>query len=161
MSTLPYTETGRLTTDLILAVFRLNGRLLAAGDRLGSDLGLTSARWQVLGALESGPGSAAEIARRMGLKRQSVQRLVDAMTADGLLKLADNPHHKRARLVHVTELGRARYAAIMARHLDWANALGEGLDPRTLASAAALAEELTRRLLEPGGPEPLTGEGGD
>ncbi|MDH3233798.1 MAG: MarR family transcriptional regulator, partial [Alphaproteobacteria bacterium] len=38
-------------TALILETFRLNGRLLAAGDRLVGDLGLTSARWQVLGAI--------------------------------------------------------------------------------------------------------------
>ena len=36
-------------TDLILETFRLNGQLLAAGDALVSDVGLTSARWQVLG----------------------------------------------------------------------------------------------------------------
>ena len=46
---------GEALTDLVLAVFRLNGRLLTAGDRLVSDLGLTSARWQVLGAIALAP----------------------------------------------------------------------------------------------------------
>ena len=141
-----YTDTGKLLTDLMLAVFRLNGRLLAGGDRLGADMGLTSARWQVLGALEAGPGSAAEVARRMGLRRQSVQRLVDAMVADGLLALSDNPNHKRARLVDMTEQGRARYASIMARHRGWANGLSEGLDPTAIAAGVALVEELARRV---------------
>jgi hypothetical protein len=39
-------------TDLILETFRLNGELLTAGDRLVADLSLTSARWQVLGAVD-------------------------------------------------------------------------------------------------------------
>src|SRR5205814_345438 len=58
---------GGLVTELILEVFRLNGRLLAAGDRLVADLGLTSARWQVLGAiaLASSPMPVAWIARNM------------------------------------------------------------------------------------------------
>jgi DNA-binding MarR family transcriptional regulator len=141
-----YTDAARVATDLMLSVFRLNGRLLAAGDRLGADLGLTSARWQVLGALESGPGSTAEIARRMGLRRQSVQRLVDAMVADGLLALSENPAHRRARLVDTTDLGRERYAAIMERHRAWSNALSQGLDPVELGAARALVEDLTRRV---------------
>ena len=46
-----WTEEGGAVTQLILDVFRLNGRLLIAGDRLVGELGLTSARWQVLGAI--------------------------------------------------------------------------------------------------------------
>ena len=37
-------------TQLIVKVFRLHGRLLAAGDNLVRDTGLTSARWQILSA---------------------------------------------------------------------------------------------------------------
>ena len=64
-------------TDLIVETFRLNGRLLAAGDGLVADLGLTSARWQVLGAIAASPVPlpVASIARNMGLSRQGVQRL--------------------------------------------------------------------------------------
>ena len=72
---------GEALTDLVLAVFRLNGRLLAAGDHLVSDLGLTSARWQVLGAiaLAPSPQPVAWLARSMGLNRQGVQRIVNEM----------------------------------------------------------------------------------
>lgn len=42
-------------TELILETFRLNGRLLAAGDALVANIGLTSARWQVLGAIALSP----------------------------------------------------------------------------------------------------------
>ncbi|TIW72492.1 MAG: MarR family transcriptional regulator, partial [Mesorhizobium sp.] len=45
------TPTGKALSDLILDLFRLNSRISAAGDRLVADLGLTSARWQVLGAI--------------------------------------------------------------------------------------------------------------
>ena len=66
---------------LILDVFRLNGDLLAAGDILVGDLGLSSARWQVLGAIALSPVPlpVAHIARNMGLTRQAVQRVVDDM----------------------------------------------------------------------------------
>jgi hypothetical protein len=37
---------GNAFTELILEVFRLNGLLLEAGDRLTHPVGLSSARWQ-------------------------------------------------------------------------------------------------------------------
>ncbi|MGA9320678.1 MAG: helix-turn-helix domain-containing protein, partial [Xanthobacteraceae bacterium] len=94
-------------TDLVLETFRLNGRLLAAGDALVGDLGLTSARWQVLGAiaLSAVPLSVAQIARNMGLTRQAVQRLANEMQGDGLVRFAPNPHHQRAKLVLLTPAG--------------------------------------------------------
>jgi len=45
------TPTGEAATELILSAFRANGLLLDAGDMLSVDEGLTSARWQVLGAI--------------------------------------------------------------------------------------------------------------
>ncbi len=40
-----YTLSGQAVTGMILETFQLNGRLLAAGDQLVQDLGLSSARW--------------------------------------------------------------------------------------------------------------------
>ena len=108
-------------TALILETFRLNGRLLAAGDALVGGLGLTSARWQVLGAIAVAPVplSVAQIARAMGLTRQAVQRLANDMERDGLLRFAVNPHHQRAKLVVMTSRGQAAYGAAMKRQAPW------------------------------------------
>ena len=46
------TPAGDALTDLILDLFRLNSLILTAGDRLVARLGLTSARWQILGAID-------------------------------------------------------------------------------------------------------------
>src|SRR5918999_264741 len=72
---------GALFTDIVLEVFRLNGALIAAGNALANGTGLTSARWQVLGAvaLAAASPTVAQIARAMGLTRQGVQRLVDVL----------------------------------------------------------------------------------
>src|SRR5947208_9580394 len=48
---------------------------------------------------------SAHIARQMGLTRQSVQRTVDLLAADGLVAFADNQHHRRAKLVDFTPRG--------------------------------------------------------
>ena len=40
-----------LFLDLVLTLFRLNGLLIAEGDAMTKDLGLTHARWKVIGAI--------------------------------------------------------------------------------------------------------------
>jgi DNA-binding MarR family transcriptional regulator len=135
-------------TELVLETFRLNGRLLAAGDALVADLGLTSARWQVLGAvaLSPVPLSVAQIARNMGLTRQAVQRLADEIEGDGLLRFAPNPHHQRAKLILLTAAGKSAFAAAMKRQAAWAAALGRGFGVREIAAAATTLRTLRQRL---------------
>lgn len=102
-----------ILTDLIVTVFRLNGRLIEAGNGLVEEFGLTTAWWQVLGALSRSPVPipVAHIARNMGLSRQSVQRSVDLLADRGMIKFAPNPHHQRAKLVVLTPQGIAVSAA--------------------------------------------------
>lgn len=137
-------------TALVLEIFRSGGALLAAGDRLVGDLGLTSARWQVLGAvaLAAQPLPVARIARDMGMTRQGVQRTVNELATDGLLTFADNPHHRRARLVLLTPAGRDAYAAAAARQAPWAAALARDLDPAALEAARALVRTIGERACE-------------
>jgi len=148
MTTKPHTPRGEAVTGLVLAVFRLNGRLLAAGDRLVSDLGLTSARWQVLGAIALAPipQPVAWLARSMGLNRQGIQRIVNEMREDDLVELLPNPHHRRAHLVALTKRGESAYAAASRLQTPWANALAKGLDSEELAAASRIIKALSERL---------------
>jgi DNA-binding MarR family transcriptional regulator len=143
-----HTPSGEAVTDLILEVFRLNGRLLAAGDRLVAPLGLTSARWQVLGAVAMAPhpGPVPHLARAMGLSRQNVRRIADDLAAAGLLRFAPNPHHRRAKLVLLTERGREVFAAARRLQAPWADGLGDGLDPGEVRAALDTLRALRARL---------------
>jgi DNA-binding MarR family transcriptional regulator len=135
-------------TQLILATFRLNGCLLIAGDALVADIGLTSARWQVLGAvaLSPVPLPVAHIARNMGLTRQAVQRLANEIERDGLVRFASNPHHQRAKLVLLTPRGRAAYDAAMKRQGPWASRIANGLSIKQIELAAATLRTIRQRL---------------
>jgi DNA-binding MarR family transcriptional regulator len=135
-------------TDLILETFRLNGRLLVAGDALVADLRLTSARWQALGAmaLSAVPLPVAHIARNMGLTRQAVQRLVNEMERDGLVQFGPNPHHQRARLVFLTARGKAAYDAAMKRQEPWASSLADGVRTTQIEIATATLRAIRQRL---------------
>ena len=135
-------------TELILETFRLNGRLLAAGDALVRGLGLTSARWQVLGAVAMAPVPlpVSHLARNMGLSRQGVQRVADELEARGIVRFAPNPHHQRAKLVLLTEHGRALYEAAAERQRPWAAALANGLPPGDVEAATGLLRAVRGRL---------------
>ena len=135
-------------TELILEAFQLNGRLLAAGDALVRDLGLNSARWQVLGAVAMSPVPlpVAHIARNMGLSRQAVQRLINELEEQGIVRFAPNPHHQRAKLVLLTEHGTSLYEAARERQVPWATLLGDGLPKGAIAAATELMRELRSRL---------------
>ena len=133
---------------LIVAVFRLNGRLLDAGDRLVSEFGLTSAWWQVLGALALSPAPlpVAHIARNMGLSRQSVQRIADLLAKKALVRFEANPHHQRAKLVVLTTQGAAAVKAAGERQRPWARDMAAGLNISRIAGAFEVLSLMDRQL---------------
>lgn len=126
-------------TELILRVFRVNGTLLAAGDRLVAELGLTSARWQLLGGLadQAEPLSVAQLARKMGLTRQAVQRIANELHIEGVVSFRANPRHKRAQLIELTIYGHKLYKQAMKLQRPWALALGRDLTAAQVSEASA------------------------
>lgn len=133
---------------LFLDIFRVNAALVAAGDQLVAPLGLTSARWQVLGtvAMAASPQPVAHIARDMGLARQSVQRLVNELFDAGLVELRENPHHRRAKLVCLSDKGQATFVSIHKLQRPWVDGLAEGMDVVRIEAAADVLRALRSRL---------------
>jgi len=142
------TSEGEIVTEAVLAIFRVNGLLLAAGDLLAASHGLTSARWQVLGAvaLEQRPLTVPQIARRMGLTRQSVHTTVDHLVEDGMVELVPNADHRRSQLARLTEVGHAKYWALDEDQAAWVNELSAGFACSELETTARVLHELGTRL---------------
>ena len=115
---------GRLFNEILIEVFRLRARLLESSEAIAALAGLTSARWQILGAVEHAPSPVAQVARNLGLTRQSVQETVDAMKRDGLVEFGDNPDHKRARLVAPTAKARKALDMLRPRETQFASLMG-------------------------------------
>jgi DNA-binding MarR family transcriptional regulator len=135
-------------TRLVLAVFRAHQALVSEGDRRVARIGLNSARWKALGAIDLAAEAltAAEIGRRMGLTRQGAQKQLDALAAEGLVQRRDNPAHLRAPLYALTASGRRSYARADAVWTEWATALGQGVPARSWQAAAEAVETLIERL---------------
>ena len=142
----PHTEAGRLLTDVIIATFRLNGRLLEVAQRLAAEGGLTAARWQVLGGVLDQPRTVAEVGRRMGMTRQGVQRIADLLVADGLAEYRPNPSHRRAKLLTCTEAGYWAVRQITLAQHPWSNRLGAEVGPTDLRATLATMQRLITTL---------------
>jgi len=118
------------------------------GDALAVPTGQSQARWQVLRVASPGTLTVPQIARRLGVTRQNVQRIANALVEDKLAHWADNPDHKSSPYLVLTRAGRAVLRTLSERTQDYRALLARrcrGLDLGRLLEqlktlSAALAE---------------------
>jgi DNA-binding MarR family transcriptional regulator len=111
------------------AVGTLHRSLLAVGDAVAATAGQSRARSACLQQLAGGPLTVADIAERLGLARQGVQRVADLLASDGLASYTDNPRHRRAKLLTLTDAGGRALDAMDATHRRWVAATAPDLAP--------------------------------
>ncbi len=142
------TKKTEILTRVILAIFRTNGCLLEAGDELVNPLQLTSAKWQVLGAiaLTGTPLTAPQIGVAMGITRQGVQKQINILLAGGLVERHVNPNHTRSPLYGLSKTGRKAYAAADSLQVEWAERLAEGLSYNDMRSTLRILETMEKNL---------------
>src|ERR1700760_3032490 len=142
------TPAGDALTGVMLDFFRLNSLIQTSGDRLVARLGLTSARWQVLGAIVAAerPQPVAWLARDLGGNRQNVQRIINDLHRDELVAFEVNPHHRRAPLVVLTETGRRAFDAAMELQAPWINDLADGVTVKDIKTVHRVVTALRDKL---------------
>ena len=134
--------------ELVLEVFRLNGALLRHGATLTAPVGQTQARWQVMGAVEEQTRTVPQIARQMGMTRQSVQRVTDLLVRDGILAFERNPDHARSPLVRLTDTGQHLAAQLTAIGARWSESVARGLAATDLERTVTVIRRVVDRLDE-------------
>ena len=137
---------GAVLTDVILATFRLNGRLMEAAQGLAAEGGLTAAWWQVMGGVLEEPRTVADVARRMGMTRQGVQRVADLLVERGLAEYRHNPAHRRAQLLACTEAGYWAVRRISVAQLPWADRVADAAGVDELRAALPVVQRLIAAL---------------
>lgn len=137
-----------ILTEIMLAVFRANGRLLEAGDELVRHLGLTSARWQILGAVAMSPEplTAPRVAEAMGLTRQGAQKQLNLLVDEGLIQQAANPGHQKSPFYSLTPKGSRVYNSAMVAQTKWSNALAKEFSRAKLATTLGVLRSLNEKL---------------
>lgn len=142
------TPSGAALAGLMEELIALHSALLEACDAQVADLGLSNARLVALAKASrlAAPEPVARLARLMGMSRQNLQRLVNELVIDRLVRLEENPHHRRAPLVVVTSRGRRVLAEAQRRQVPFTNVLARGLSTEEIATAARVTHTLKARL---------------
>jgi len=140
-----HSQNGLAFTKIVLEIFKLGGLLVNEGDQLTKAYGMTSARWKVLGAIviAGKPQTVPQIAKSMGLTRQAVQRLVDAMQQDGFLEFQENPEHKRAKLIKLSIHGEKTYSELDKKQATWANQCAAELGQKELETTLSVLKKIS------------------
>lgn len=111
-------EISRLISETVVALFQANGKMLEWGDAFTAPFGLTSARWQILGAIAwaGQKQTAPQIAEQMGVSRQGAQKQLNLLVEDGLIEKLPNPSHQRSPHYHLTGKGESLFQRV---NLAW------------------------------------------
>ena len=87
-------------------IIRINGAFLEVAEKICSnDELITVPIWRVIAVIRINPMTVPEVAKYLGIKRQSVQSTVNQMKRRGLINLRKNPNHKTSPLVILTKKG--------------------------------------------------------
>jgi DNA-binding MarR family transcriptional regulator len=98
---------------LVADVYELAGLSRRSSEQTAAGHGQTVARWHLMSVLTDQPYSVPAIARRLGLVRQSVQRVADELAAEGQVERSENPDHQRSPLYSLTDVGRETLRSII------------------------------------------------
>ncbi len=131
-----------LLRQLILDMLQLDGALRFRAEGMTAMHGQTPARWKVLTAAGCDVRTVPQIARRMGLTRQAVQRIANQLVEDGLATFVENPDHRGSPIVRLTGEGTAIDDAISDRHARWSNQVVRKLDERKMKVALDAIHDL-------------------
>ena len=132
--------------EVLLALFRLHGQVLHAADVMSADAGLSGARWQVMKVVARRPMTVSQVARRLGLQRQSVQRTADGLREQGLAEVLPNVDHARAGLIGLSATGRRTLVALQRRQQAWLDRCLRGATSADMDALASSLAELAERV---------------
>jgi DNA-binding MarR family transcriptional regulator len=131
-----------LVSSIVAEVFHLSNLFRRWGEIVANTIGETQSRWQVLSAGSDGDKTVAQIARRLGVTRQNVQRVADELVADKLARWEKNPAHKNSPVVQLTSAGRRKFNELTRAASKFNAQLAEGLSLDDLQSTRMVLTKL-------------------
>lgn len=140
------TEISRLVSETVVALFQANGKMLEWGDSFTAPFGLTSARWQILGAIAwaGQKQTAPQIAEQMGVSRQGAQKQLNLLADDGLIEKLPNPSHQRSPHYCLTKKGSALFDRVNLAWQAHATKTGEAFSAQDLETTLRTLNLISR-----------------
>lgn len=110
------------------------------GEAIAARQSQTQGRWQAMWTIEEVPLTVPQIARRLGMTRQNIQRVASELVERDLATFVPNPDHKTSQLLQLTATGRSTLDRLNSTANRWHQAI--------LATFTADDVASLRRLLE-------------
>lgn len=131
--------------ELYSELFDAAGVGRRAGEEIAALAGQTQARWQTMWTIDQAGGALTvpQIARRLGVSRQNVQRVTNDLVEAGLADLAPNPDHRTSPLVQLTGDGERTLATINQAADDSHRGILERFPSEKVARLRELLHELS------------------
>ena len=147
VSSKPRTEAGEALAELVWTVYETYFRLKRPGDWLTAPHGQSAPRYALLRDLAfGGPATVASIAKRRVTARQAIQRVADALSAEGLAQYFENPAHRRSELLRLTPRGWKVIQKIAEDEAMAFDESAEGFVAKDLRTAARVLRAFTARI---------------
>ena len=110
-------------------IIRINGAFLEVAEMICSDDELiTVPIWRVIAVIRLRPMTVSDVAKYLGIKRQSVQSTVNQMKTRGLINFRKNPNHKTSHLIVLTKKGNDKVDDILKYQKKLTEVFIDGID---------------------------------
>lgn len=131
-----------------LAITRAHFGMAALLARLHGEEGVSGTRALLINLNELGARTVPQLAAMRPVSRQYIQKLVDGMTAAGLVEKQSNAAHRRSPLIALTTAGRQRLQEMLAREAAVFAALTDVLSPAEAVQLVAALERIRMRVAD-------------
>lgn len=141
-----HSEISGLISETVVAIFQANGKMLEWGDAFTAPFGLTSARWQILGAIAwaGQKQTAPQIAEQMGVSRQGAQKQLNLLVDDGLIEKLSNPSHQRSPHYRLSEKGSSLFDSVNQAWQAHATQTGDAFSAQDLETTLRTLNLISR-----------------
>jgi len=143
------TQSGNATADVSTAFsdalhdfFRASRRARGRAARQPSPDGLSLAQYHLLEPLVDGPLTNTQLAELAGVSSPTATRMVDAMTARGLVSRVEDPADRRAVVISLTPDGRRAVSRKLREYDEVRHRIADAFSP----AEQVVAADLLRRL---------------
>jgi DNA-binding MarR family transcriptional regulator len=134
--------------DLIYEITSAARGIAAARGSNGERVYRTDGVWRVLATVASSSYclAIADLARALGVRKQTAHQLAHAAARARVIELEPNPHDKRILQALVTPTGRSELAAARTGERIWMATLLNGLDDHELKATVHVVRVIRQRL---------------
>lgn len=133
--------------QLIWQTRRLFQKLRSTSDGLLEGTGINASQRAVLEfLLQQHPQTVPEIARDKSVSRQHIQTVVNDLLDLGLIKVVENPAHKRSSLIEISSKGKALFESVKKKEATFIKKLEKQFSQKDLTTALRTLKSLDEHL---------------